>query len=259
MEFVCENLYSGCKGISQQQGIEYISATNTTAEKFFDKYVKTRTPVAFTDQIVDAKCTVSASNLWSNDYLLDKCQNCSIKKEVRQDDESGRYGLGSEEQTTFAEFMETFYQGNSYLTTQDLEYDADGRPAIVSPPLTSLTSDFPLTPELFKNLVVNNVNMWFGYTKPGAPASTSGLHHDFHDNLYILLRGEKHFTLYSPAEANNMYTVGNIQKIHPNGRINYHGQLPTRADGSDTQAEVALAASARLQKLAAKLEKVFGK
>jgi hypothetical protein len=56
-----------------------------------------------------------------------------------------------------------------------------------------------------------------------------------------------------------MYTVGNIQKIHPNGRINYHGQLPTRADGSDTQAEVALAASARLQKLAAKLEKVIGK
>ena len=29
-------------------------------------------------------------------------------------------------------------------------------------------------------------------------SSSSGLHHDFHDNLYILLRGRKRFHLWSP-------------------------------------------------------------
>ena len=59
---------------------------------------------------------------------------------------------------------------------------------------------------------------------------SSGLHHDYHDNLYVLLRGSKKITLYSPAYAEKMYTVGEISRVHPNGRINYVGQ-ETLADG----------------------------
>ena len=55
--------------------------------------------------------------------------------------------------------------------------------------------------------------------------SSSGLHHDFHDNLYLLLRGCKHFELYPPTMASLMYTNGTISKIHPNGRIVYEGQV----------------------------------
>ena len=40
------------------------------------------------------------------------------------------------------------------------------------------------------------------YTQPAsAEGSTSGLHHDYHDNIYVLLRGHKTFRLYSPADA----------------------------------------------------------
>lgn len=56
------------------------------------------------------------------------------------------------------------------------------------------------------------------------PGSSSGLHHDFHDNLYVLLRGRKHFELYSPHLARQMYTAGIISKVHANGRIVYEGQ-----------------------------------
>jgi len=49
--------------------------------------------------------------------------------------------------------------------------------------------------------------------------------------------------------------VGTISTIHPNGRINYVGQLPTRADGSDLRADQALQASARLQAVAERLAK----
>jgi Cupin-like domain len=56
-------------------------------------------------------------------------------------------------------------------------------------------------------------------------SSTSGLHHDHHDNLYILLRGRKRFRLWSPNDTQNMYTYGTVAKVHPNGRINYTGQV----------------------------------
>lgn len=195
--------YSGCNGLPKKDGITYLLAANTTSQELFEKFVKTRTPVAFNDQISDAKCSLNGQNLWSDSYLKQKAGACEIKVETRE--ENGTYGKGQEIHTTFAEFIDTRKEGRTYLTTQDLVYDEDGRPAIISPPLTALTEDYPLTPSLFNNLVISNINIWFGYTKE---YSTSGLHHDFHDNLYVLLRGEKRITLISPAEAHNLYTVG---------------------------------------------------
>jgi len=75
-----------------------------------------------------------------------------------------------------------------YLTTQDLHYDEEERPHIVSPPLNrQLMHDVAYRPALLGHLVVQNINMWFGCS---SLPSSSGLHHDFHDNLYLLLRGE---------------------------------------------------------------------
>ena len=78
------------------------------------------------------------------------------------------------------------------------------------------------------NLVPQNYNIWMGFSPV---PSSSGLHHDYHDNLYILLRGRKRVTLYSFEDASNLYTRGKIDFVHPNGRINYNGQK-TNADGS---------------------------
>ena len=55
--------------------------------------------------------------------------------------------------------------------------------------------------------------------------ASSGLHHDWHDNLYILLRGRKRFTLYPPSLAKRMATQGRITHVHPNGLIQYKGQV----------------------------------
>lgn len=70
------------------------------------------------------------------------------------------------------------------------------------------------------------------------------MHHDHHDNLYILLKGRKHFDLYSPAEALNMYTRGIIAKVHFNGKINFQEAGPNvRADGVDESIERVLRAN----------------
>jgi hypothetical protein len=99
-------------------------------------------------------------------------------------------------------------------------------------------------PKICGNLIPQNINLWFGSAKE---ATSSGLHHDFHDNLYLLLRGEKKIKIFSPAEAENMYTCGEIVRVHRNGRINYKGQL-THPDGSDEQSLIAIKAAADLEK-----------
>ncbi|RQM29130.1 hypothetical protein B5M09_006953 [Aphanomyces astaci] len=80
--------------------------------------------------------------------------------------------------------------------------------------------------------------------------STSGLHHDYHDNLYILLRGRKRFRLYSPGDVDSMYTRGTLLKVHPNGRINYEGDETTAygADLHSDQAASAFSAQQRAEK-----------
>jgi hypothetical protein len=65
-----------------------------------------------------------------------------------------------------------------------------------------------------------------------AAAASSGLHHDFHDNLYVLLRGRKRFRLWPPQKAPHMYTHGKLRRVHDNGRIVYAGQGPVLPDGS---------------------------
>jgi len=99
------------------------------------------------------------------------------------------------------------------------------------------------------------LNLWLGNSASG---SSSGLHHDFHDNLYVLLRGSKRFTLFSPSDARKLYTNGSVELIHPNGLINYKGSL-TRADGSTDDAVAALAqaeAEAELHEAEAELQRL---
>ena len=39
--------------------------------------------------------------------------------------------------------------------------------------------------------------------------------------MHILLKGRKHFDLFSPAETQKMYTKGSDPYVHFNGLINY--------------------------------------
>lgn len=125
---------------------------------------------------------------------------------------------------------------------------ADGHAEVVASPLAELCAagDLPLQPALMGHLVPQQLNLWMGAAQQGAlqastfgihvctgcqtqgtpPAgASSGLHHDFHDNLYILLRGRKRLRLYPPSAVAAMYTHGEPRLVHRNGRIVYAGQV----------------------------------
>ena len=77
------------------------------------------------------------------------------------------------------------------------------------------------------NLKLESCNLWMGKSQNG---SSSGLHHDYHDNFYSVLRGRKQFEILSPDVAPFMETYGTIDRIYFNGVISYKGS-ETRPDG----------------------------
>ncbi len=242
-------LYKGATLHRHGASIDRLDPSRISPSEFFAKYVVPRQPVVLTSVAEDKNW--KGNEKWTNDYLK-SCAGEGIVRVEYRNHPTGRFGMGQEKQMKFGDFVDLIAAGDAlhYLTTQDLKLDEEGRPGIMSPPVTELfaAGDFSLRPRLLPHLVLFNANVWFGNSPDG---SSSGLHHDFHDNLYILLRGKKRFRLYSPADALNMYTTGKIVKVHENGRINYDGAL-TRADGADPIADAA--AEAALEQERAELD-----
>lgn len=123
---------------------------------------------------------------------------------------------------------------------------------LLQPPLTNLyKTSFPLVPPFLSTLIPQQINLWLGACTPHEfvlpenisvstlgkalpKGNSSGLHHDHQDNLYILVEGRKRFTLYSPADALKLHTVGVIHQIYENGLIDYDDQAwaHVRHDGA---------------------------
>lgn len=175
---------------------------------------------------------------WTNAMLRRKAGDAQVSVE-RRDGPRDRFGRGVKVQMRFAEFLDLLEAGdeNHYLPAQELPVDEDGEGVgLFAPPMDSLAQALPWRPHVVPFLVPQQLNMWMGNARDG---SSSGLHHDYHDNLYVLLRGRKRFTIFSPADAGAMEVNGRIRVVHPNGLITYQGAPSLRADGvaADAAAE----------------------
>jgi len=126
-----------------------------------------------------------------------------------------------------------------YLSTQqsggdgDENDDVDDTPNPYQTPCNELllAKKIESTLQWASNLKLESCNLWMGSSRTG---SSSGLHHDYHDNFYLLVKGKKRFRLYSPDTASVMDTYGKVEKVHFNGLISYIGS-ETLADGSPVQ------------------------
>ncbi|GMM34671.1 hypothetical protein DASC09_019960 [Saccharomycopsis crataegensis] len=134
--------------------------------------------------------------------------------------------------------------------------------SLIQKPLTSLfeKDKLPIIPTILETLIPQQINIWAGSGKPNpgslkieidetkkdfglgrripGKGTSSGLHHDHANNLYIPVQGKKRFTIFPPSEAENLYTVGDINKIFNSGVIDYTPNerapkwKPVRSDGA---------------------------
>ncbi|EGZ24385.1 hypothetical protein PHYSODRAFT_539491 [Phytophthora sojae] len=220
--------------------IERIPVSSVTPEQFFAKFVCTRTPVVLTGFLQDEDFIAPSKWSTSDDRLIELAGDTKLTVE-RRGDVKEKFGKGIAVEMPFRDLLKLIESGDEmhYLTTQEVAFEEDGRPEIMAPFMKKLQQDFPVRPKLMGQLIPQNINMWMGNNKHG---SSTGLHHDHHDNLYILMRGKKRFRLYSPGDADKMYVRGRIARVHANGLINYVGKETTPYGAEPAAEREALAA-----------------
>ncbi|KAI5198904.1 Clavaminate synthase-like protein [Aureobasidium subglaciale] len=208
------------------------------SQDFYHQFIKKRQPVVLQGKSDDLEFVTKN---WSNvDYLRKTAGDAPVKVEPMHK-EKKRYGTDVERiDTTFGAFLDSLKEEKDeydYLTTQysddeddmgdsddDDEETSEGQDNEIKsgtfpqPIRALLRKEVPLRPEVMGNLVLQQMNIWLGKSKAG---TSSGLHHDFHDNLYILLKGRKRFVLYPPSAVDHLDTYGKPKKIHHNGLIAY--------------------------------------
>ncbi|CAJ1956551.1 unnamed protein product [Cylindrotheca closterium] len=236
------NRYSGWTVPSNSHILETVDIDTITPESFYRDYVRLRKPVVIRGSLQKVADAPNLDNWKSVDYLRTKAGDSTVVVEQRSS-EKDSFGKGNEKSMAFGELLELIAKGDAmhYLTTQDVEANEDGRPDLMAPFMKRFQDDFPLRPILMGNLVPQNINVWMGNNSDGA---SSGLHHDYHDNLYLVLKGKKRFRLFSPMDTEKMYTRGKLLQVHENGRINYEGD-ETTAYGADLKSDAAATAAMR--------------
>jgi hypothetical protein len=264
--------YAGWRPSADDHTIPRLSAATITPEAFFRDHVAARRPAVIarpsttTDDAAAAArqlgLPLTALATWThNEPLRRSAGTCPVLVERRRDADDV-FGRGRRVPMPLSALLDAIAAGDStlYLTAQELPPARGGRVAPVAAPMDALlaahgasdavlraTDGDPraeqqrvwLRPSIMGRLVPQQVNLWMGHTQQHETGgASSGLHHDFHDNLYCLVRGRKRFYLFPPSDAPKMYLHGRVQLVHPNGRIVYapeddSSRTPAvRADGA---------------------------
>lgn len=181
-------------------------------EEFYrDYYIPRRPVIISTDSFVQLGWQ---THLWTTQYLLYKAGAQQVMVLRRADRRNFAPDGSHYAPMPFHEFLTQVMQppeGNSdiYLNLQNDN--------VMEPPLLQLVGDFNI-PVYFKDLMLRSINIWMGNSRQSI---TTPLHHDFNDNLYAVVEGLKHFTLFPPEQAPNLYPQGELKRVDPNGYIHY--------------------------------------
>ncbi|HEY1992598.1 MAG TPA: cupin-like domain-containing protein [Gammaproteobacteria bacterium] len=150
---------------------------------------------------------------WSNEYLAHKAGAQQVVVQKRGGEayspESSAYVP-----MLFADFLRQVMARPGGDDRHYLNLQTD---KVIEPPLLQLLGDFSIPP-YFKDMQLRCINLWMGNSDT---AITTPLHHDFNDNLYVVVEGRKRFTLFPPEQAPNLYPRGQLLGVEPNGIIRY--------------------------------------
>lgn len=214
------------------------------AATFIPDFVKRRQPGIIRKVPPD----LTSLTRWADVANLKAAASKAIVLVEPKDKKKGQHGTAiKREKMQFGDFLDRLQndkESTLYLTTQYEEEEDDDQEeaqdyqrearACFPEPIRSMlkgnSESLPLKPDMAGSLALQQMNIWIGRSSSG---SSSGLHHDYHDNLYILLAGRKRFILYPPTAGKHLSPHGTIHKTHPNGLIVYSDYQDVGEDGLD--------------------------
>ncbi|MDE1984669.1 MAG: cupin-like domain-containing protein [Gammaproteobacteria bacterium] len=180
-------------------------------DEFYRRYAERRPLIVHTESLAQLGWR---THLWDDAYLEHKAgaHNVLVLKRSRSADYAPE--RSSYVPMRFREFVRTVLANPAGSADYYLNLQTD---KVLEPPLLQLLGDFGI-PEYFKDLPLRSINVWMGNSPTDI---TTPLHHDFNDNLYVVVQGRKRFAVFPPSEAPHLYTRGRLQAVEPNGLIRY--------------------------------------
>ena len=157
---------------------------------------------------------------WSRDYLVKTIglEEVSVELPIASSALFGHGPAVRRQTITFEAFVGRLENATTlYLNTQK-QGSGEG---FYRPPLHKIMSDIKAHPPFLPTSVILkdmiDINLWMGGSSSAVNASISRLHADPADNIYIVLKGQKDFTIFSPDLAAMMQTVGPAFAVAKNG------------------------------------------
>lgn len=230
----CDIQYEGYR-VQRGQQILKLDHVPHDAEEFYRECVLVRRPVMISDPRGIDAALGWRTNRWTDEFLMDAVGDVRVNVETPTTSETWAL-FGSDvvrrwlpfrdfvahlrnDSATLRYYLNLQDQGNSFVPDQDAhdedEIEHVGGPRLLRPPLSHLSSDFSV-PSFLLVSIVEQIHFWMGHSRSNG--SRSKLHMDPNDNLYVVLNGTKHLTIFGPYDAERMYTYGKVRQIAPNGR-----------------------------------------
>ncbi|MCG8432628.1 MAG: cupin-like domain-containing protein [Gammaproteobacteria bacterium] len=194
--------------------IQRINARLPLREFYLNYYIPRKPVILQTDGLHNLGWHVDR---WTDGYLIEKAGDQKVK--VLQRNSASAFGPDNSKYKLF-EFADFIHQvmaaeqgdQDLYLNLQNIATND-----VLLPPVAQLKDDFDVPP-VFKDIELRSVNIWMGNNQG---TTTTHLHHDYNDNLYVVVEGRKHFTIFPPEQAANLYPRGEIRHVQKNGLVRY--------------------------------------
>lgn len=153
---------------------------------------------------------------WDADYLARRAGSQTVRALHRKDPNgSFQPENTSYEKVMFRQFLERTLRTPDGTDEWYLNLQSEH---ILDAPLLQLLGDFRI-PDFYCELPLRAINVWIGKSRDSI---TTPLHHDFNENLYVIVRGTKRFSLFPPQCVRQLYPRGEVTGIDPvTGMVDY--------------------------------------
>ena len=171
-----------------------LTIPRVTAEQFADKFFSRKIPAIVTD----ATSEWGRSGQWSPEYLASLIGDRTVGVTISSNGKFTYDPSGKATAERFAEEKMTFAQAAREIAAEQTDRQLYVMQHSIPLQFPELMKEIRL-PQWISDVRDTSINLWFGRS------SVTPLHYDATNNFFAQQYGEKHWTIFAPADTPNLY------------------------------------------------------